>query len=116
MPKKASPKPARAPAAPVPSTPAALVGHTVSRSIERAEDFVSIYTNDIQVQVSPWDLRLLLGVIVGMPANPPTGSVDVSLLADVRMSPQMAKKIAMILATQVERYEQTFGAIPLPLE
>ena len=83
------------------------------RRITRSEHFVSLYTNDTQVQTTPWDIRLVFGQIDVPPTNEST-VMEVTQVADVRMSPQHAKKIAIILQAQIQAYEAKVGPIPLP--
>jgi hypothetical protein len=84
----------------------------LDREVTRSPDFVSIYTNDVQVQTSAWDLRLILGEITGFPtAESPRPTVR--QLAELRMSPQLAKSLIMIMIEQLRAYETTFGQIPI---
>lgn len=80
------------------------------REVTKSPDFLSIYTNDIQIQTSPWDLRISMGIIADISGDPPI--VNVKHLADVNMSPQLAKKVAKILTDQLDIYEEQFGEIP----
>jgi hypothetical protein len=91
----------------------AIVRANVQRRNERSETFVSLYANDAQVQTTPWDIRITFGQIVGAPT---AGSLElvVKEIADLRMSPQFAKRVALVLITQLEHYERTVGPIPLP--
>ncbi len=83
------------------------------RVVSRSPTFVSLYTNDVQVMTSPWDLRMILGEL-GDPVFPT--SVQVLQLGEIRMSPQIAKKLTMILIDQLRKYEQFYGVIPSPDE
>lgn len=79
-------------------------------------NFVSLYTNDTQVQLTPWDIRMTFGEIsearAGEPGEQPT--VQIKTTGEVRMSPQHAKKLAEILARQIQVYERNVGTIPMP--
>jgi hypothetical protein len=83
------------------------------RDLTKSADFFSIYTNDLQIQTSSWDVRMTLGesgdVSTGDPAV-----VSIKLLGELRMSPQLAKKTALILIEQLKAYEEQFGQIPGP--
>jgi len=81
------------------------------RVVIKSPSYASLYTNDVQVMTSPWDLRLVLGEI----GDQPTGqSINVTQLAELRMSPQFAKRLTLILLQQLRAYEELFGNIPGP--
>ena len=90
-----------------------MVRANVSREVIASPLFVTLYTNDTQVQVSPWDVRLVFGEI-SVPATPEHSTNVVKQTGEVRMSPQHAKVVAMILIAQLQQYEATFGPIPTP--
>jgi hypothetical protein len=101
-------------AAPKPTTEIPeVVRANINRETVAGENYVSLYVNDTQVQVSPWDFRFLLGVIQGLPTeeNP---KILIKQIGEIRMSPQHAKKVAQVLAGQIELYERLVGPIPLP--
>src|ERR1700693_4324998 len=79
------------------------------RELTKSADFFSIYTNDVLIHTSPWDVRLVLGEIGDVQA--PT-VVNVRLLGELRISPQLAKKVAMLMIEQLKIYEARFGEIP----
>ena len=98
------------PAEPVPaSTPAEP---QIKREETRSPAFFSAYTNDVQVQTSPWDMRMIFGEIA-TPATTQVHRVVINQLGEVRMSPQLAKTVAMIMVKQLRVYESRFGPIPL---
>jgi hypothetical protein len=72
---------------------------------------VSLYVNDTQVQITPWDIRLMFGEIssVPTPANP---AIVVKQTGEIRMSLTHAKKVAKVLVQQIALYEATIGPIP----
>src|SRR5580765_4601818 len=80
-----------------------IVRANVNRHVERSPSFVSIYTNDTQVQVSPWDIRLIFGLIDD-PATLERPTVKVNTIGEVRMSPQHAKVVLGILTQQLKIY------------
>ena len=92
-----------------------IVRANVHRDVFPAPGFVSLYANDTQVRVTPWDIMLIFGEIAGFPTaeNP---AVTVRLTGEVRMSPQHAKRLLAVLQRQISVYEQTIGVIPLPKE
>jgi hypothetical protein len=92
-----------------------IVRANVHRSVVPGPNFVSLYANDTQIRVTPWDIMLIFGEIDGFPTvdNP---SVNVKLNGEVRMSPQHAKRLLLVLQRQIDLYEQAIGPIPLPRE
>jgi hypothetical protein len=69
------------------------------------------YANNTQFQISPWDVSLDFGQIVGQTED---RRLLVENLVRVVMSPQHAKVIAHLLMTQLAMYESEFGTIPSP--
>jgi Protein of unknown function (DUF3467) len=82
----------------------------LKRETIKSPDFFSIYTNDVQVQTSPWDMRLVLGE--SAPPEDATSAISIKQLGELRMSPQLAKQLIRIMLDQVKRYEERFGKIP----
>lgn len=76
----------------------------------KAQDYFSVYVNDVQVQTSTWDLRMLLGEM--SPVEGEANAMHVELLGELRMSPQLAKNLTHILIQQLKTYEEHFGEIP----
>lgn len=91
--------------------PSVSPGH---RQTSKSETFFSIYTNDIMVQTSPWDVRLTLGELGDTETDGDKMIVRINQLCEVRMAPQLAKKLVLILAEQLKSYEANFGEIPGP--
>lgn len=90
-----------------------IVRANQQRTVVTDSDFASLYANDLQIQTSPWDVRLIFGCI------DVAGTVDdpaavIKQVGEVRMSPQLAKKLTVILIGQLQGYEQRFGPIPQP--
>jgi|SRR5579863_3822422 len=88
----------------------------VKRELKQSPDFRTLYANDIQVQTTPWDLRLTFGQMKAPtePTAPPR--IEVTEVSEVFMSPQLAKKMALIIIEQLRSYEEAVGEIPLPKE
>lgn len=87
----------------------------VKRTAAPAANFVTLYTNDTQVQITPWDLRITFGEITDLPTSE-RREIVIKTTGEVRMSPQHAKRLADLLIGQIARYERNFGAIPMPKE
>jgi hypothetical protein len=80
------------------------------REVTKSPNFFSVYANDIQVQTSPWDIRFVLGEMGDVSPDPAT--VNVRQVGELRISPQLAKHLAMIILGQLREYERRFGEIP----
>lgn len=92
-----------------------IVRANLNRVVTNAPGFVSLYANDVQVQITPWDVRLTLGQI-GDVASDGEVKISVQQIADVRLSPQLAKKLTIILLGQLQAYEERLGPIPQPTD
>jgi len=90
-----------------------IVRANVNRNLIVSPTFVSLYANDVQVQTTPWDIRLILGEIHGVPTVE-SPNVTVRQIAELRLSPQLTKKVVAILIGQLRTYETNFGTIPVP--
>ena len=84
---------------------------TPVRKESKVQNFFSIYANDIQFQTTPWDCRLVFSELVVLDEPP---ILDVRQLGEIRISPQLAKKVVEILVRQLTQYEEKFGVIPGP--
>lgn len=89
-----------------------FVRANVQRRMVPAKDFAAYYTNDTQIQTSPWDVRLMFGVIEDV--DTAEGIAIVTRVADVRMSLQHAKKVAAIITDQIKQHELKIGFIAIP--
>ena len=87
-----------------------VTARPLTREIVRSPGYVSIYSNDVQVQTSPWDLRLIFSELSDQPTPE---SITVNQLAELRVSPQLAKKLTMVMIQLLTEYEEEFGKIPL---
>ena len=82
---------------------------------EASPAFFSVYANDIQVQTSPWDMRLIFGEIA-KPAAPDDLVVNINQLGQLRISLQLAKRLAFMMSQQIQAYEELSGVLPSPPE
>lgn len=80
------------------------------RQSTKADNFLSTYVNQAQVNVSPWDIKITLGVVESSDAQ----GINVIDVAEIRMSPLLARQLAGILSKQVDIFEKSFGKIPSP--
>lgn len=90
-----------------------IVRANLNRAVERSPSFASLYANDLQVQVTPWDVRLILGEIASVPTSEDQ-TVLIREVGELRLSPQLAKRLTLILIEQLRHYEDRFGQIPIP--
>jgi hypothetical protein len=90
-----------------------IVRANANRRHTQSPSFFSIYANDVQVQTTPWDLRLIFGEITNVPTSKDP-IVDIMQLGELRLSPQLAKKMTEVLLDQLSTYEANVGEIPLP--
>jgi hypothetical protein len=84
----------------------------VPQQFTKAEDFKSIYSNNAQFTMSPWDVVFVFGENQSVKDN----ILLVEQKMRVVMSPQHAKIFSQVLSDQVSKYEQTFGPIPVPVQ
>ena len=89
-----------------------IIRANINREMVASDAYVTLYVNDTQIQISPWDFRFLLGVIVSTPDD--RSSVRIQQVGEVRMSPQHAKTVARVLLQQIQNYEEHVGQIPQP--
>ena len=91
-----------------------LVRANLKRSVIVSPTFGAFYANDTQVQTSPWDVRLMFGLIVEV--DPAKKLAVVERVADVRMSLQHAKKVVEVLSQQIQQHEATIGFVAVPTD
>jgi hypothetical protein len=70
----------------------------------------SIYANASEMGISPWDVRIKLGEVVGQGAD---GRPQAKHLATILMAPGHAKAVLEALQKTVQTYEEKFGEIDL---
>src|SRR5690242_11723065 len=90
------------------AVPVATEPQQLQRRNIRSPQFFSVYANDVQLQTTPWDMRFTLGEVI----DEENGILGVNQLGELRMSPQLAKRLAAIMAEQLKAYEMRFGEIP----
>jgi hypothetical protein len=77
--------------------------------LEQAATFCRFYCNNAQIEVTPWDFRLIFGEL-----KKAEGKLKVEQSVAVVMSPQHAKALLGILASNLREYEAKVGKIDLP--
>jgi hypothetical protein len=93
-----------------------VVRGNFNREVARSQNFVSFYSNDVQLQTSPWDVRITFSEMWVDRDSDENGNkaAHVTEVGEVRLSPMLAKRVMLILAAQIQNYEERFGPIPQP--
>ncbi len=78
-------------------------------TMRRSEQYVSIYSNQIEIGFSPWDIQFSFMQVHGR-----TTDVVGEELASVTMSPQHAKALIFPFLRTIIQYEEQHGIIQLP--
>jgi flagellar protein FlaG len=78
-------------------------------SLDKTEDYRESYANSVQLRTSLWDFFLLFGKIEQSQPE----AVTIHNFQGIYMSPQQAKALLNVLATNVQQYESAFGEIRL---
>jgi hypothetical protein len=78
--------------------------------VKAAENAAPVYTNNVVIELSPWDIRFRFGEL--LEASPTQLKVLERLT--VVMSPQHAAVMAQLLNQHIEAYQNTYGPIPAP--
>lgn len=76
----------------------------------RTDNFVRAYANAANLEVTPWDFKLVFGELKKIS----DGKTVIEQSVEVTMSPQHAKALAGILSANVREYEKSVGEIKLP--
>lgn len=99
--------------APVPQQKQSMFLPNLKREATRATEFFSIYANDVQIGISPWDVRLVFGELGDIVQPDEIPAIAVRQLGELRISLELAKKLTMMMAEQLKSYEANVGDIPL---
>lgn len=81
----------------------------------RSESYISVYCNNLQVEVTPWDFKFYFGEIEKGDPDPTKTYIAKLYIEDrvrVSMSPQHAKAMLKVLQENVTQYELQVGKIP----
>jgi len=82
----------------------------VPQQITKADNFRSVYSNNVQMTASPWDVVFVFGENQEVKNSILMTEVHTRIV----MSPQHAKNFAQVLAGQISQYEKMFGVISIP--
>jgi uncharacterized protein DUF3467 len=77
----------------------------------RSDYFRQIYTNNMAVSFSSWDVTITFGEIVGEQ----DGKTVVEETTRVVMTREIAKVLTALLANHIAIFEQNFGEIKIPV-
>ena len=95
-----------------PTKPVEIVFQEVPANgkLNQSEKYLRIYSNGVQLSMSPWDIRFDVGQMV-------EGEAKAQLLTDVTilMSPGHAVAFLKALASTIVKYENAFGSINDPM-
>lgn len=86
--------------------PSGLLGVKAEQNRTKADDFLSVYANNIAVSISSWDMQVVFGRVLS-PNN-------VMEHAEIVMSKELAKALTIIMSTHLKAYEAQFGEIQIP--
>lgn len=75
---------------------------------QRAEDFFTIYANNVAIGISSWDMSIVFGEIIGQRDD---GKPVIEEIGKVIMSREFAKVVSQVLALNIAAYEKQFGEI-----
>jgi len=77
-------------------------------TVVQSEDFKNIYSNNVRIGISQWDLSITVGQIVEVQG----GSSVVEEKVSVKFSPQYFKVLSSTLSAAIQQWEMIFGEIP----
>ena len=76
----------------------------------RNPDFKTVYSNNVQMSVSLWDMSLVFGEI----GEIKDGEIEILQSVKISLSREMAKAVLMMLARNIGFFESQFGEIKIP--
>lgn len=77
----------------------------------RSDNYARIYANSCTLDITPWDFTFTFGEMKREAGAP---VLKIEEQASIVMSPQHAKALLSILATNLREYEKAVGQINLP--
>ena len=90
--------------------PEGVAGKAADMVRAKSEDFKRVYSNNVALSFSMWDMSIAFGEIVGEEDGKPVVEEHVK----VTMSLQHAKAFAAILGANIVRFERETGQINIP--
>ena len=71
------------------------------------DTFLSLYSNNISVPTTPFDIQLIFGEILSVDEH----KLAIENFLAVNLSPQTAKSLLNVISGQIDAYEQQYGEI-----
>lgn len=71
------------------------------------------YVNSVSLSHSPFEIRMELFLET---PNDESNEIQKKSVADIRISPQFAKQMSLLLTQIVASYEENYGEIKLPID
>jgi hypothetical protein len=71
------------------------------------DTFLSLYSNNISVRTTPFDMQLIFGEILSVDEH----KLAIENFLAVNLSPQTAKSLLNVISGQIDAYEQQYGEI-----
>jgi len=78
----------------------------------RGENYLSIYSNSVNLILSPWDIRMIFGEL----RDNGNQQMVIENRASIVMSPQHAKAFLVVLTNHMKSYEAQHGTISVKLK
>jgi len=81
----------------------------------RPDSFVNFYSNNVRVEVSPWDIKFIFGEVEKAEVSADGRSISKLYVEDrarISMSPEHAKAFLNVLQKNIEQFEKQVGPIP----
>jgi hypothetical protein len=78
----------------------------------KVEPFTSVYANNVQLEVTPWEFKMYFGEIEKVEGD----RVFVNETVKVIISPTQMKALVRVLQTTLAQYEAQVGEIKVPLQ
>ena len=75
--------------------------------VRQRDTFLSMYSNNISVRVTPFDMQLIFGEILSVDER----KLVIENFLAVNLSPQTAKSLLSVVSSQIDAYEQQYGEI-----
>ncbi len=77
----------------------------------KSEYFERLYANSVAVQVSPWDIAIIFGEILGKDED---GRPRIEETVQVTLTREVAKALGALIGSYVRNYEKQVGKIAVP--
>lgn len=89
--------------------PANVLGKKSEQLREKSPEFISVYANNVGIAMSNWDFITTFGRTIEREGEP-----VIQERVEVIMSKELAKVLALLMANNLQDYEEQFGEIKIP--